>query len=216
VAKISHSWLALTHTDTDREEYKVCSKNGIYYVQRASSMAVLVYYGRRHCTGLPRLGIRAAPSSIELGSLSALSMDTQRFVPSFVFHITGLIDRILTTNLQSALVQSLFRGLLNCSYRSALPGVSSAYQLTEYSLVLTAVLQSVFVRSPYYRLILPLLLPQKSERLLKVVARNRRQYALEVRPSALVTVTGADFVWPHRQESQTCDDNRLTPIQRLA
>ncbi len=69
------------------------------------------------------------------------------------------------------MVQSPFRVLLNRrrSYLWALLGVSIAYQLAKYSLVLTVNLQVAFIRSPY-RVIRPLVPPLSriSERLLKV------------------------------------------------
>ena len=63
-------------------------------------------------------------------------MSTQWFVPSLRLHITGLIERILATTLQSAIILSFCRVLVNHSNRFVFLGVSNAYQLTEYSLLI--------------------------------------------------------------------------------
>ena len=63
-------------------------------------------------------------------------MSTQWFVPSLRLHITGLIERILATTLQSVIILSSCRVLVNRSNRFAFLGVSNAYQLTEYSLLI--------------------------------------------------------------------------------
>ena len=64
-------------------------------------------------------------------------MGTQRSVQVPVYQFPGLIAQIDAANLQTDIVQSLFRVFLNFSCQSAFPGVSSAYQLTEYSLLIS-------------------------------------------------------------------------------
>ena len=72
---------------------------------------------------------------MDLTPLSALSMGTQRSVQAPVCQRPGLIAQILADIPQTALVQSPIRVFLN-SYQLYLPGVSRAYQLTVYLLLI--------------------------------------------------------------------------------
>ena len=114
--------------------------------------------------------IRATPASTEHSPLSALSMGTQRSVR---------VPRLPKswTNPQTAIVHSLFRVFLSCSYQSDLPGASSAFYR-----VRTSDLQLAIFRSPY-PVIHPLSTPHISGGSLRVTTRNKRMYAIKVCPS---------------------------------
>ena len=55
---------------------------------------------------------------------------------AFICHIPRLIDLVPAAGLQTAIILSSRRILVNHSYRSAFPGVSNPYELTKYLLVI--------------------------------------------------------------------------------
>ena len=113
--------------------------------------------------------IKATLASTEHSPLSALSMGTQRSVR---------VPRLPMswTNPLTAIVHSLFRVFLSCSYQSDLPGASSAFYRIRASDI-----QLVIFRSPY-----PVIHPLSthiSGGSVRVTTRNKGMYAIKVCPS---------------------------------